>query len=164
MNRKITINDFSKCLLMDGRSDDITVGVMDYENIPIVNVVKNVKMKYAHCFHGYKIHNNKIIFNQMCYSGKSLMCLKFPYICNIHHKENIKNGLCPCRMNLFIREFICLNKNGYIVILGNNLKINYDDVMWPQTDINVIKHKINNKIKEKKNILFKKTRVYVWSL
>ena len=154
MDGMITIDDFSKCLLMDGRSDNIIVGVVDYENIPIVNVVKHVKMKYAYCFHGYKIHNNKIIFNQMCYSGKSLMCLKFPYICNIHQKKNRKNGLCPCRMNIFIREFICLNNNGYVVILGNNLKINYNDVTWPQTDNDVTEQKINNRIKEKKKIYY----------
>lgn len=162
INKNITIDDFSKCILMDGRSDDIVFTIGNYDNISIVNVIKSIKMKYAYCFHKYKIYKNKIIFYQMCYSGKSSMCLKFPYICNVKNKENVKNGICPCKMNIFIKEFINTYNNGYVIILGYKLKVNYDDIIWPQSDNEKIELKIlNNKNKKKEMFLQKPKNLYM---
>ena len=181
----LTTDDFLKFIFLNGSSDYLEFSIKNLYDISISNIIKCVKLKIAICLHKYKKYNdkisrarNKIIFDQTFFCYKISTCKNNSLICNKKHKESSKNnkninklddGLCPCEMNTFIREFIKINNDGYSVFLVDksylmhiinnfssdiirdynienymslfttNLKINYSDVIWPLYHMNNLK-------------------------
>lgn len=146
-NNTITTDEFSKFIITNGCSEDIEFSIGNVKNISIVEVIKNTKMKYAVCLHRYKKYENKIYFIQTFYCCRKKVCDNNPFICNIKYKmmikkniytDNIKRGLCPCEMKIFMQEFLKLHNDGYKIKLTNNLIIDYNDVIWPSIHDNVV--------------------------